>query len=58
MDAQMFQLLSLLLFDSLEEEMHVPLGRASDESSSSMIKVMYNCVFCATRRELEGRRDR
>jgi hypothetical protein len=50
MDAQMFQLLSLLLFDSLEEEMHVPLGKASDESCSSMIKVMYNCVFCATRR--------
>ena len=54
MDAQMFQLLSLLLFDSLEEEVRVPLGKALDESSSSMIKVMYNCVFCAARRERGG----
>jgi hypothetical protein len=54
MDAQMFQLLSFILFDSLEEEVRVPLWKASDESSSSMIKIMYNCVFCTAWREKGG----
>jgi hypothetical protein len=37
-----------------EEEVRVPLWKASDESSSSMIKIMYNCVFCTAWRERGG----